>query len=208
LLSNSDLAAYVKDNIDIRVATEIYGLTYDRRGAALCPFHNEKTPSFRVKGDYYHCFGCGASGDVIKFVEELFDLDFIHSVKKLSGDFALNLPFECNVNEHQELSDKIEEIKYNRDLSLEKADAEDKLYWLLWDEYYRLDINKRNYAPKNPEEDLHPLFIEAINLMDYQRYLINDVLSGFDKAEDKVQFYIDYLIESDNGFKPRTGGEK
>lgn len=49
----------------------------------LCPFHDEKTPSFSIKGEKYHCFGCGESGDVIDFVQKYFGLDFMGALKHL-----------------------------------------------------------------------------------------------------------------------------
>lgn len=61
---------------------------------ALCPFHNEKTPSFHiddVKG-YYHCFGCGVSGDVIKFVMETEGLSFKETIEELAEDYSIKLP--------------------------------------------------------------------------------------------------------------------
>ncbi len=68
-----------------------------RRGkehTGLCPFHNEKTPSFTVneaKG-FYHCFGCGAHGDVIKFVMETEALAFPEAIERLAGEAGLQLP--------------------------------------------------------------------------------------------------------------------
>lgn len=61
---------------------------------ACCPFHHEKTPSFAVNEyeQYYHCFGCGESGDVIKFVEKIEGLDFFESVKKLAENANMELP--------------------------------------------------------------------------------------------------------------------
>ena len=54
-----------------------------REHTGLCPFHNEKTPSFTVNDDkaFYHCFGCGAHGDVINFVLETEGLSFPETVK-------------------------------------------------------------------------------------------------------------------------------
>ena len=51
----------------------------------LCPFHNEKSPSFSVNDEngFFHCFGCGASGDVFKFLCEIESLDFPSSVRKV-----------------------------------------------------------------------------------------------------------------------------
>jgi DNA primase len=60
----------------------------------LCPFHNEKTPSFTVDDTRgtYHCFGCGEHGDIIKFVMETERLDFVEAVKQLAGEAGVALP--------------------------------------------------------------------------------------------------------------------
>lgn len=60
----------------------------------LCPFHNEKTPSFNVNQNdqFYHCFGCGASGDVLKFVQEYESLDFRDALEKLASRANVILP--------------------------------------------------------------------------------------------------------------------
>ncbi|MBV9200729.1 MAG: DNA primase [Alphaproteobacteria bacterium] len=68
-----------------------------RRGrefAGLCPFHHEKTPSFYVVEDkaFFHCFGCGAHGDVIGFMMRADNLDFIEAVEKLAGEAGLVVP--------------------------------------------------------------------------------------------------------------------
>src|SRR3984893_16409630 len=68
-----------------------------RRGreyAGLCPFHNEKTPSFYVVEDkgFFHCFGCGAHGDAIGYVMRADNLDFIEAVEKLAGEAGLAVP--------------------------------------------------------------------------------------------------------------------
>ncbi|MBQ7351886.1 MAG: DNA primase [Clostridia bacterium] len=61
---------------------------------ACCPFHFEKTPSFAINEveQYYHCFGCGASGDVINFVEKYDSLDFYDACKKLAEYAGMELP--------------------------------------------------------------------------------------------------------------------
>jgi len=60
----------------------------------LCPFHHEKTPSFSINpdGQFYHCFGCGVSGDVISFVKEIEGLDFIDTVRMLGEKVNMQLP--------------------------------------------------------------------------------------------------------------------
>ena len=65
-----------------------------REFSGLCPFHSEKTPSFTVNDDkaFYHCFGCGAHGDVIRFVTETEGLTFPEAVAKLAGMAGLTVP--------------------------------------------------------------------------------------------------------------------
>lgn len=86
----------LKEKINI---VEVAGgyLNLERRGNAYwacCPFHHEKTPSFIINesDQYYHCFGCGESGDVIKFVRELENIDFMDAVKLLAEKAGLQLP--------------------------------------------------------------------------------------------------------------------
>ena len=57
----------------------------------VCPFHNEKTPSFVVSEtkQIYTCFGCGATGDVISFVQQYYQLEFIPAIEKLAMNTAL-----------------------------------------------------------------------------------------------------------------------
>ena len=65
-----------------------------REYLGLCPFHHEKTPSFTVnesKG-FYHCFGCGAHGDIVKFEMDANGLPFIEAVKKLADKVGMQLP--------------------------------------------------------------------------------------------------------------------
>lgn len=74
-----------------------------REYQACCPFHNEKTPSFTVneaKG-FYHCFGCGAHGDIIKFEMEANNLPFIDAVQKLANRAGLKMPQLSHENKEE-----------------------------------------------------------------------------------------------------------
>ncbi len=65
-----------------------------REFIGLCPFHHEKTPSFTVNDEkeFYHCFGCGAHGDVIRFLVEAHHYSFLEAVKELAGRAGLSMP--------------------------------------------------------------------------------------------------------------------
>jgi DNA primase len=66
-----------------------------RNHVGLCPFHGEKTPSFNVRDETgrYKCFGCGASGDVFKFVQETERVDFVGAVEHLAGKSGITLAY-------------------------------------------------------------------------------------------------------------------
>ena len=65
-----------------------------REHHGLCPFHNEKTPSFTVNEDkgFFHCFGCGAHGDAIGFEMRVGHLSFTEAVEKLATEAGLEIP--------------------------------------------------------------------------------------------------------------------
>ncbi len=86
LLARSDIVSVVSRYVSL-----------SRRGSGnlgLCPFHNEKTPSFHVSSDkqFFHCFGCGAGGDVISFVMKIENIDFTDAVAKLAEWAGMEIP--------------------------------------------------------------------------------------------------------------------
>lgn len=86
----------LKEKVNIVEVAESY-FSLDKRGAsywACCPFHHEKTPSFAINeaGQFYHCFGCGESGDVIRLVSEMESLDFMGAVKMLAERANIPMP--------------------------------------------------------------------------------------------------------------------
>lgn len=86
----------IKSRIDLGDLVASYGIQVKHAGARLvacCPFHNEKTPSFSIDvgRGFYHCFGCGESGDAIKFVMKQEGMPFIDAVKKLAGQCGVEI---------------------------------------------------------------------------------------------------------------------
>ena len=64
----------VKQSITVREAAQMYGIEVNRSGMACCPFHDDKNPSMKLNEEYFYCFGCGATGDVIDFTARLYNL--------------------------------------------------------------------------------------------------------------------------------------
>lgn len=89
-----------------------------KRGSSyvgLCPFHKEKTPSFSVNSDnqFYHCFGCGAGGNVISFIMEYEGYNFVDAVKFLADRINYSLPeiqYSDEMNKKRELKQKLYDI--------------------------------------------------------------------------------------------------
>ena len=109
----------VKDRADI---VEVIGSSIQLKRAGrnhlgLCPFHNEKTPSFNVSADnqFFHCFGCGANGDVISFVQQHENIDFIDSVKMLANRYGIVIPEGENYNP-QAQSEKAKLLELHHDV--------------------------------------------------------------------------------------------
>ena len=78
----------VKQSATTRQAAEHYGIKVRRNGMAVCPFHNDKNPSMKLD-KRFHCFGCGADGDVIDFTARLFGLGLKEAAEKLADDFFI-----------------------------------------------------------------------------------------------------------------------
>ena len=81
----------VRERVPAEDAAHLYGLEFDRRGWAVCPFHQDKHPSISFKGGRFRCWACGANGDSMDFTAQLFNLDSVQAAHKLDADFHLGL---------------------------------------------------------------------------------------------------------------------
>ena len=118
-----------------------------------------------MKVDFrFHCFGCGADGDVIDFVAKLFQLSLRQAVEKLAADFGLSG------------TDDIPRIRYK--LVEKSSNPKEQLYKILCN-YRSLLANWRiTYVPQNPEASLHPCFVASLHYADRVQYLLDILLLG------------------------------
>lgn len=88
LLARADVVQVINQRVPLKKA----GTSYK----ACCPFHDEKSPSFNVSPtkQFYHCFGCGASGDALKFLMEYDGLSFVEAVEALAAQYGMVVPRE------------------------------------------------------------------------------------------------------------------
>ena len=88
----TDVFREVRERVSAQDAARHYGLTFDRRGWALCPFHNDKHPSMSFHKGRFRCWVCDVGGDSIDFTARLLGLDAMGAVERLNADFGLALP--------------------------------------------------------------------------------------------------------------------
>lgn len=147
----------VKATIPLIQAAKRYGLKPDHSGMVRCPFHDDKHPSMKLNEDYFYCFGCGASGDVIELTRGLFSLTPYEAARKLMADFGVEqsnatiVPKPCNKSIWEQDMDIL--FRYMQILKR-------------W---------KEKYAPKSPEDMPDKRFIEACQNLEYIAYLVDEL---------------------------------
>lgn len=117
---------------------------------ACCPFHDDKNPSMKVD-QRFHCFGCGADGDVIDFIAKLFDLSPKEAAEKLAQDFGLIYDSQAPPRRRY-VRQKTEAQKFRENRQ--------RCYRVLSDYYYLLKKWEADRSPRTPEEEPHPRFVE------------------------------------------------
>ena len=80
----------IRHEIDMISVAERYGISVKRNEFTNCIFHNDKHPSMKLYKDHYHCFSCGAHGDVISFAAQLFSLSQYEAAKRLAAEFGIS----------------------------------------------------------------------------------------------------------------------
>ena len=165
----------VKQSVTVREAAELYGIAVGRSGMACCPFHDDRHPSMKVD-TRFHCFGCGADGDVIDFTARLYDLSPREAAEKLAQDFGLSYdnkapPRRSYVRQKSEAQVRKEKREHG--------------WRVLTDYYHLLRKWEADYSPKTPDVDPHPRFLEAIQKKDYTAYLLDTFLDSSTEEQDQ-----------------------
>ena len=165
----------VKQSVTVREAAELYGIAVGRSGMACCPFHDDRHPSMKVDARF-HCFGCGADGDVIDFTARLYDLSPKEAAEKLAQDFGLSYdnkapPRRSYVRQKSEAQVRKEKREHG--------------WRVLTDYYHLLRKWEADYSPKTPDVDPHPRFLEAIQKKDYTAYLLDTFLDSSTEEQDQ-----------------------
>ena len=148
----------VKQTLTTRQVAEHYGLTVSRNGMVRCPFHDDHNPSMKVD-DRFHCFACGADGDVIDYTGKLFGLSPYVAARKLAADFGF-----------------IAEPQPNTAMkNAEPTITERFCISVLWEYLRLLRIWRLKYEPSTPDEPMDDRFVESLKWTDWVWDLLDDL---------------------------------
>lgn len=174
----------VKAQVTARRAAEFYGIRLNRHGFAVCPFHNDKNPSMKLDSRF-HCFGCGADGDAIDLVARLYGLSPIDAVRKLVSDLGLAV----QIGSHSQRPTRM--IRSPDQERVERQKAFDR--WVktailvLTDYLWMLREWRTQYAPRGPDEELHPLYLLAVQSEPIVEGWLDTLMSG--GKEEQIELY-------------------
>jgi hypothetical protein len=197
---NMNVFEAVKQTVTTRQAAEIYGVPVNRRGMAVCPFHNDKNPSMKVD-KRFHCFACQADGDVIDFTARLFDLKVKDAAEKLAADFTVSYDAYTRTSFRKQTAAR----KVSDEVRLRQAERH--CFCVLSDYLHLLRRWKTEYAPREPDVRWHPLFAEALERQTKTEYLLDILLSG--TTEEKALLIAEHgkeVIQIEHRISEFTGG--
>lgn len=184
-----NLSSEIKKRVSCVDACQQYGIDLNSHGFARCPFHSEKTASFKAypgaRG--FHCFGCGASGSVIDLVMKLFDCSVGDACKRLSDDFRLGLIREGNLSNSERIAQNREAWERRRREREIEAQHE-----ALISEFNAAITNLRlaqmlltATEPTDPDADFDDYFAIAIRETELARYRADMALEALAEFEKK-----------------------
>lgn len=158
----------VTDKVSMLDVLEKYGYSLNRHKEMLCPFHNEKTPSFTVFADNkrFKCFGCGEQGSVIDFVEKIEDLDFYNALQKLNDDFGCGIDFGRRISqrERNEMTKKSLRLKREREKRQKAEKIIDDVYFQACADLDYWSKAKNRYEP---DSAMFEIIAEKITELNY-----------------------------------------
>ena len=155
----------------MKAAAERYGLEA-RRGMVCFPFHADRTPSMKLNEDYFYCFGCGASGDVIDLAARLFGLSGYDAAKKLAADFGI-------VEQKPSVLRKLKRSK-------SQAELESRSFRVLGDYLQILQDRKAHCAPQSPEDAIDPRYAEACHMLERIENMLDILAFGTPQERGEV----------------------
>ena len=156
----------------MKEAAERYGMEVKCGGMVCCPFHADRTPSMKLNEDYFYCFGCGASGDVIDLAARLFGLTSLQAAQKLAADFGIA----------EQKPSVLAKLKCEKT----QAEAERHCFRVLRDFFGILQDWKEHCAPQSPEDAIDPRYAEACHMLERIENMLDILACGTPQERAEV----------------------
>lgn len=170
-----DVALLIKSRVTLKDVILHYGFKINSKGFMCCPFHKEKTASMKIyEGDKgYYCFGCGEHGDVITFIQKLFNISFTAALKKLDCDFNLCLMEKPSLADYRKSQQQFYELKTKQENEKQEREQLKTEYEQAYDEWAKCDIAMIDNSPCRDNDEWSSLFAAAVHKITYHEYLLN-----------------------------------
>lgn len=186
----------VKEAVSCKDAAIFYGLKVTRNNMCRCPFHNDKNPSMKIDRRYF-CFGCCATGDVIDFVGNLYNLNPKEAAVKLAEDFGIDTSVNAangpntSSQVHRQETDAIK--MYNEQKQFKEL-VDICINWLFsFKEYW---INEKDANLPDPDEEWSDRFCLALENIAMADSMLDIFILG---TEDEKHRLIQYMEDKTNG---------
>lgn len=168
----------IRQLVPLRQAAAMYGLEVNRFGTTRCIFHGDAHPSMKIYDDHFHCYACGAHGDVTDLTAQLFVISKTEAADKLCSDFGISATRSPPAAPARKRELTI------REKSLLMLD-------ILTDYCCMLRYFREHYAPFSFETELSPQFVESQQYLSYAEYLWD---SWFDSTDDeRAEFFTENI---------------
>ena len=181
----------IRQLVDIRQAAEMYGLEVNRSGMARCIFHGDKNPSMKIYDDHFHCYACGAHGDVTDLTAQIFGVPKSDATQKLCADFGVSAVCNGRVGAVQKNGSTKRICASNTaNTPIFKSLADNKKMQLAFDvltDYIAMLREFRVlYAPTDQNESPDPRFTLSLQQLEYAEYLWDELLDSTER--ERVEF--------------------
>lgn len=153
----------IKQSLTMKEVVGQYGIEVNRNGFCRCPFHKEKTPSMKIYKDSFNCFGCGANGDVFKFVMLMDDVDFKTAFKYLGGTYADKSDYQRKLFQYR--CEKRKETEKIREAKRKTLHAE------VLEDIKMQELYKKVFPIFSDE------WCDAVNRLEYDFYLLEYLMT-------------------------------
>ncbi len=157
--------AEIRQLVNIWQAAGMYGMEVDRFGSARCIFHGDNRPSMRLYDDHFHCYACGAHGDVTDLTAQLFGLSKTEAANKLCSDFGIS-------------DDKYYAAPKQGVIRVSDHERVQLAFDVLTDYIAMLREFREQYAPVREDDEPDQRFTLSLQQLEYAEYLWDELLDS------------------------------